>query len=122
MRHLLIEIRSLGFVEVQGRDTGGIYERLSDWLVKNWNVTDRPHQGFILAGSDQLADCCGTFYTYAYELGPLEEHHKLCERSWILGPSLEDTGVPILNDVFKARRKRDQSHTNLGKLRAAAEV
>ena len=54
--HLLIEIRSLGFVEVQGKDTGGIYERLSDWLVKNWNVTDRPDQGFILAGSDQLAD------------------------------------------------------------------
>lgn len=26
--HLLIEIRSLGFVEVQGKDTGGIYKRL----------------------------------------------------------------------------------------------
>ena len=26
--HLLLEIRSLGFVEVQGKDTGGIYKRL----------------------------------------------------------------------------------------------
>ena len=26
--HLLIEIRSLGFVEIQGKDTGGIYKRL----------------------------------------------------------------------------------------------
>lgn len=39
--HLLIEIRSLGFVEVQGKDTGGIYERLGKWLVENWKVEEK---------------------------------------------------------------------------------
>lgn len=30
--HLLIEIRSVGFVEIQGKDTGGIYKRLEAQL------------------------------------------------------------------------------------------
>jgi len=31
----------LGFVEVQGKDTGGIYERLGKWLVENWKVEEK---------------------------------------------------------------------------------
>ena len=36
--HLLIELRNLGFVEVQGKDTGGIYSRLDDWLRREWRA------------------------------------------------------------------------------------
>ena len=30
--------RSLGFVEIQGKDTGGIYHKLEEWLIKNWGA------------------------------------------------------------------------------------
>ena len=39
--HLLLEIRSLGFVEIQGKDTGGIYKRLGEWLVEHWKMEEK---------------------------------------------------------------------------------
>ena len=41
MPHLLVEIRSLGFVEIQGKDTGGIYKRLGEWLVEHWKMEEK---------------------------------------------------------------------------------
>mmetsp|Transcript_75871 Transcript_75871/g.180267 ORF Transcript_75871/g.180267 Transcript_75871/m.180267 type:complete len:1130 (+) Transcript_75871:72-3461(+) len=42
--HLLIELRSLGYVEICGKDTGGIYARLSEWLEKNWGCKPVTHE------------------------------------------------------------------------------
>jgi len=39
--HLLIEIRSLGFVEIQGKDTGGVYGKLDHWFKEHWHLEDK---------------------------------------------------------------------------------
>ena len=41
MPHLLIEIRSLGFVEIQGKDTGGVYGKLDQWFKEHWHLEDK---------------------------------------------------------------------------------
>ena len=43
MPHLLIELRSLGFIEICGKDTGGIYQRLGAWLNKNFGCSPAPY-------------------------------------------------------------------------------
>ena len=41
--HLLVELRSLGFVEIQGKDTGGVYGKLDAWLRTNWGAAPVTH-------------------------------------------------------------------------------
>eukprot|EP00439_Symbiodinium_sp_Y106_P061959 s3343_g9.t1 len=109
--HVLIEIRSLGFVEMQGKNTGGIYERLSDWLAKNWSASET-ELGLLLKASDyQACGCCGHYY--AYGVGQVQEHHRLCDRSWTLGKMGED-GKVTGNPTYKARGTEGEN--NMGKL------
>lgn len=41
--HLLIELRNLGFIEIQGKNTGGIYEKLDEWFRAKWMVAPLEH-------------------------------------------------------------------------------
>ena len=36
--HLLIELRNVGFVELQGKDIGDIYSKLDGWLGRTWGA------------------------------------------------------------------------------------
>eukprot|EP00435_Cladocopium_sp_Y103_P067206 s990_g29.t1 len=38
--HLLVQIRSLGIVEICGKNHGGIFERLGDWLRSSWGLVE----------------------------------------------------------------------------------
>eukprot|EP00913_Durusdinium_trenchii_P003460 g3203.t1 len=38
--HLLVQIRSLGVVEICGKNHGGIFERLGDWLKATWGLVE----------------------------------------------------------------------------------
>ncbi|CAE7459342.1 pme-5, partial [Symbiodinium natans] len=109
--HLLIELRSLGFVEIQGKNTGGIYDKLSNWLKKNWRATDKV-MGLVRKASDeQSCFCCGYYVTYGVD--KLQDHQKLCDRAWQLGEPKEN-GVPSGNNTYKARG--DEGENNMGKL------
>eukprot|EP00434_Breviolum_minutum_P036229 symbB.v1.2.032095.t1/scaffold3754.1/size70833/6 len=110
--HLLIEIRSLGFVEVQGKDTGGIYERLGKWLVENWKVQEKTQDIVELCNEDQDCGCCG--HSTHFDIQDLQEHHRLCEKSWTMGP-LRDNGMASNNSkIYKARGYEGEN--NMGKL------
>jgi len=36
--HIMIELRAVGYIEVNGRDTDGVYELLRTWLSKHWKA------------------------------------------------------------------------------------
>ena len=49
--------RSLGFVEIQGKDTGGIYHKLEEWLIKNWGAKKKDRDLMEVVNPEQE---CGT--------------------------------------------------------------
>ena len=51
--HLLIEIRSLGFVEIQGKDTGGVYGKLDHWFKEHWHLEDKTVDMMETCNEDQ---------------------------------------------------------------------
>ena len=53
--HLLIEIRSLGFVEIQGKDTGGVYGKLDHWFKEHWHLEDKTRDMVETVSQEQ--DC-----------------------------------------------------------------
>ncbi|CAJ1445964.1 unnamed protein product, partial [Effrenium voratum] len=112
--HLLIEIRSLGYVEIQGKDTGGIYQKLDAWLTKHWRAKETTQT--IIAQCEEEATpetcCCG--WEEEYVLGPLEPHHRLCDKSYMLGELDEHVGNVTLNGTYKARGMDGEN--NMGKL------
>eukprot|EP00438_Fugacium_kawagutii_P001714 Skav202856 [mRNA] locus=scaffold2311:209334:211474:+ [translate_table: standard] len=110
--HLLIEIRSLGFVELQGKDTGGIYQRLDQWFKENWKLEDKFLDIQEHANEDQDCLCCG-FSTH-YQLNDLQEHHRLCEKSYTMGPMLSDGTATNSSGLYKARGWEGEN--NMGKL------
>ena len=124
--HLLIEIRSLGFVEIQGKNTGGIYERLDQWLKEHWKVEEKTIDFLEVCNDEAECGCCG--YNTACKLRPMEEHHHLCDKSYTMGPMNKFTGVPQdPHRIYKARgfeRERWESlpisryygENNMGKL------
>mmetsp|Transcript_40343 Transcript_40343/g.94826 ORF Transcript_40343/g.94826 Transcript_40343/m.94826 type:complete len:894 (+) Transcript_40343:102-2783(+) len=109
--HLLIEVRSLGFVEIQGKDTGGIYQKLDQWLRQNWRVEKLEMHVQMLVNSEETCGCCG-FDTH-YGLAQLEDHHRLCDASYTLGKLAVD-GRTISNGIYQARDYEGEN--NMGKL------
>ena len=100
--HLLIEIRSLGFVEIQGKNTGGIYERLDQWLKEHWKVEEKTMEFLEVCKDEAECGCCG--YNTACKLRPMEEHHHLCDKSYTMGPVSQYTGIPEdPHRIYKAR-------------------
>mmetsp|Transcript_56442 Transcript_56442/g.175098 ORF Transcript_56442/g.175098 Transcript_56442/m.175098 type:complete len:880 (-) Transcript_56442:72-2711(-) len=109
--HLLIEIRSFGFLELQGKNTGGIYEKLDQWFKRNWRLQDHMHGLRSVAPDHQDCGCCG--YTARLELLEIQDHHRLCDRSWTFGP-MGSEGCPSGNGVYKCRGSEGEN--NMGKL------
>mmetsp|Transcript_53912 Transcript_53912/g.128407 ORF Transcript_53912/g.128407 Transcript_53912/m.128407 type:complete len:891 (+) Transcript_53912:55-2727(+) len=109
--HLLIEVRSLGFVEIQGKDTGGIYQKLDQWLQQNWRAETLDMHLQQHVNAQEHCWCCG-FGTH-YELEPLPDHHRLCDASYTLGKMMPD-GKPAANGIYQARGS--QGENNMGKL------
>lgn len=108
--HLLVEVRSLGFVELQGKNTGGIYEKLGAWLRNTWGaeVLDKDLQEKV--SKDKL--CCIGHYP-VWEVGPVEDHNRLSDMSYRLG-AMTSTGEIVGNRVYKSRGTMGEN--NMGKL------
>ena len=108
--HLLIEIRSLGFVELQGKDTGGIYGRLDHWLKEHWKVLDKT---LDFVEVRKPPGCCSD-WSIELAIGELQEHHKLCDKSYTMGP-LNQKGIPLNpHGIYKSRGVDGEN--NMGKL------
>lgn len=51
-KHLLVELREAGYIEVCGEDPGNIYETFTDWLKQKWNSTEATS----VAGQEAFCD------------------------------------------------------------------
>lgn len=110
--HLLIEIRSLGFVEIQGKDTGGVYGKLDHWFKEHWHLEDKTVDMMETCNAEQDCGCCG--FSSTYTMMELQEHHKLCEKSYSMG-YVTIYGVGSNNhNLYKARGSEGEN--NMGKL------
>ncbi|CAJ1409321.1 unnamed protein product [Effrenium voratum] len=109
--HLLVQIRSLGIVEICGKNHGGIFERLGDWLRNSW--------GLVEHSSDIRPDVyvpCNPFEAAKLRLSvrPVYEWGRLCDRSFAVGPTTPQGQVLGAQRLMKTRGSDGES--NLGKL------
>ncbi|OLP89094.1 Poly(ADP-ribose) polymerase pme-5 [Symbiodinium microadriaticum] len=117
--HLLLEIRSMGFVEIQGKDTGGIYQRLDQWLKEHWKMQEKQEDLIQVCKEEADCGCCG--YSTTTKVCKMEEHHRLCDKSYTMGP-MRPSGIPARrHEVYKARDDGESfdcldRENNMGKL------
>ena len=112
MSHLLIVLKSMGFVEIQGKDSGGIYQKLDQWLCNNWHVKKVERSWTRVADDDP--ECCGCEcwgYASHVELVQTQDHHRLCGMRYSFA-EVQDTGAPTHSDVYRSKDGKN----NLGKL------
>ncbi|CAE7812633.1 Parp14 [Symbiodinium microadriaticum] len=112
--HLLVQIRSLGLVEICGKNHGGIFERLGDWLQRTW--------GLVVHSTDIRPDIyvpCNPLQSpkLRLQVRPIDEWGRLCDRSFAAGPQQADGQVLGANRFLKTRGKDGES--NMGKLTMA---
>lgn len=108
--HLLVELRNQGFVEIHGKDTGGIYQRLDEWLCTQWRCKKRTK-----CLREFVADGEHTGSGVGLQLAELRDHDRLCDAGYILGSYAPDgSGFVIPNGVFKSRGSSGEN--NMGKL------
>jgi hypothetical protein len=106
--HLLIELRSLGYIEVCGKNIGGIYERLSQWLPQTFRC-----QPAALCFQPQAGLQCGCCVQDQNHMLPMQPHHQVCDMNFVCGQQgLDGTVMP--NGVFQARGQEGEN--NMGKL------
>jgi len=96
--HLLIELRSLGFIEVCGKDTGGIFERLRNFFQSPpWNGQNVTQVLKPVATVE--FGCCVQEQKLLQEMKPWDQ---VCDMNFMTG-SLCGDGRVVQNGVYKRR-------------------
>lgn len=118
--HLLVELRSLGYVEICGKDMGGIYGRLEEWMQQTWGCEFMTTE--LRKVPDETAfeaEAVGWEEGFRLRLCPLEDHNRLCDASFHWTPNTPNCrcmpccGLQTVT-VFKARGNNGEN--NMGKL------
>lgn len=109
--HLLIELRSLGYIEVCGKDTGGIYERLRTYLTQNFRCS--PATLCLRSQADLSCGCC---VTQSQAMLPMQDWDKVCDMNLVCGQQSNDGSI-MPNGVFQSRG--NQGENNMGQLTMA---
>ena len=118
--HLLVELRSLGYIEICGKDMGGIYQRLEDWMGKQWGCEFLSTEVRVVADRDSDFGLSGPYFTgMVNRVGPMAEWNRLCDASFDWPPNelvcrcMPMCGKNIVT-VFKLRG--NEGENNMGKL------
>lgn len=106
--HLLIELRSLGYIEVCGKNIGGIYERLGTWLQQNFRC-----QPATMCFQTQADLNCGCCVQDQNRMMPMQPHHQVCDMNMVCGNQMMD-GTVQSNGLYLARG--NEGENNMGKL------
>lgn len=106
--HLLIELRNLGYIEVCGKDIGGIYERLGNWLKQTFRC--QPVQLCLRPEATLQCGCCVQDES---RMLPIQEWDKVCDMNFVCGTQNGDASVTP-NGVFQDRGSEGEN--NMGKL------
>ena len=56
--HAILGTHHYEWARMQGKNTGGIYERLSDWLAKNWSASETDGKGSVTSNFKELEIEC----------------------------------------------------------------
>eukprot|EP00929_Paragymnodinium_shiwhaense_P037862 TRINITY_DN2008_c0_g1_i2.p1 TRINITY_DN2008_c0_g1~~TRINITY_DN2008_c0_g1_i2.p1 ORF type:complete len:961 (+),score=141.05 TRINITY_DN2008_c0_g1_i2:71-2953(+) len=106
--HLLIELRSVGYIEVCGKNIGGIYDRLDEFFRRVFRASD-----VTLVMADCAAEECGCCVSTAQYMKPIEDWERVCDKYYACGQQTAG-GTVIPNGVFCSRG--DEGENNMGKL------
>lgn len=109
--HLLIELRNLGFVEICGKDTGAIYQRLDGWLRNNLGCA--PSTSTLKTAAITVNGCCGPENQRGEQVIPRQPWDEVCDAIYICGTHLTDGNVQG-NGTFIS--SGNQGYNNMGKL------
>eukprot|EP00927_Polykrikos_kofoidii_P066406 TRINITY_DN62006_c0_g1_i1.p1 TRINITY_DN62006_c0_g1~~TRINITY_DN62006_c0_g1_i1.p1 ORF type:complete len:1025 (-),score=129.32 TRINITY_DN62006_c0_g1_i1:206-3280(-) len=122
--HLLVELRSLGYIEICGKDMGGIYSRLEIWMAETWGcqyaqtelktVADKQ----VFRGDDLSMGLRHEGFAKSWVV--LADHDRLCDASHDWAPNTPECkcmpccGGKVIVTAFKHRG--DSGENNMGKL------
>eukprot|EP00933_Yihiella_yeosuensis_P033814 TRINITY_DN27448_c0_g1_i1.p1 TRINITY_DN27448_c0_g1~~TRINITY_DN27448_c0_g1_i1.p1 ORF type:complete len:984 (-),score=175.77 TRINITY_DN27448_c0_g1_i1:70-3021(-) len=106
--HLLIELRSVGFIEICGKDIGGIYGKLDRWFKETFRCQDCTQ---CLVPTAQ--ECCCGQGMEGLAVGPKEPQDEVCDKNYVVGNLLGD-GTVSGAGVFLARGSEGEN--NMGRL------
>ena len=98
-------------MELHGKNLGGIYEKLGQWLHDKWRVTLMTKSLVEVAKDGEDCFCCG--YSSRMQMGDIAEHYRLCDKIWTFG-EMDRDGEPRGNGVYKSRGSEGEN--NMGKL------
>ena len=89
--HLLVELRSLGYIEICGKDMGGIYQRLEDWMGEQWGCEFLSTEVRVVANREDRDNDLGLSGSYSTgmvnRVGPVAEWNRLCDASFDWPPN-----------------------------------
>eukprot|EP00929_Paragymnodinium_shiwhaense_P071280 TRINITY_DN36249_c0_g1_i1.p1 TRINITY_DN36249_c0_g1~~TRINITY_DN36249_c0_g1_i1.p1 ORF type:complete len:969 (-),score=214.02 TRINITY_DN36249_c0_g1_i1:166-3072(-) len=109
--HLLVELRSLGYVEICGKNIGNIYKRLGEWLTKNFGMQPATHalRESVIVNSGYFNNSCSVKFT----MQEAQEWERVCDLNFCCGPQLSN-GMVQSNGLFKTAGTYGEN--NMGKL------
>lgn len=107
--HLLIELRNVGYIEICGKDLGGIYQKLDKFFKGQWRASEATHSMQQVAGEDD----CGCGGQVRYAMGPMEQFDEVCDKRYVTGTQNLD-GRVLGNGVYQSRGSEGEN--NMGKL------
>eukprot|EP00440_Ansanella_granifera_P069279 gb/GFBE01075162.1/.p1 GENE.gb/GFBE01075162.1/~~gb/GFBE01075162.1/.p1 ORF type:complete len:921 (+),score=206.60 gb/GFBE01075162.1/:1-2763(+) len=106
--HLLIELRSLGYIEICGKDIGGIYSKLDNFFKTNFRATET--QVVMRTGAAVECGCC---VQQGYQMLPKEPFDDVCDKNYVCGTQ-NTNGSVTSNGIFGYRGSEGEN--NMGKL------
>eukprot|EP00931_Biecheleriopsis_adriatica_P068054 TRINITY_DN4208_c1_g1_i1.p1 TRINITY_DN4208_c1_g1~~TRINITY_DN4208_c1_g1_i1.p1 ORF type:complete len:1010 (-),score=193.29 TRINITY_DN4208_c1_g1_i1:196-3195(-) len=118
--HLLVELRSLGYVEICGKNIGGVYDRLEKWFAENWGCEFMTTEFKKVKDPNAYEyDAIGAIEGFVIRCVALEDWNRLCDSSFDWQPNeLICKCMPFCGKktvtVFKNRGSSGEN--NMGKL------
>lgn len=80
--------------------------------VQNWKVVEKTKDLMERCREEEDCGCCG--HSIHYTLDDLDEHHRLCDKSYSFGPLLASGKASDPQRIYKARGWEGEN--NMGKL------
>jgi len=106
--HLLIELRNLGYVEICGKDLGGIYGKLDQFLTQSFKAGES--QQVLLPYGDENGCGCGQT---SHRMAPREPFDDVADKRYVLGQEMGNGRVQG-NGIYQSRG--EEGENNMGKL------
>eukprot|EP00931_Biecheleriopsis_adriatica_P116494 TRINITY_DN92132_c0_g1_i1.p1 TRINITY_DN92132_c0_g1~~TRINITY_DN92132_c0_g1_i1.p1 ORF type:complete len:924 (-),score=158.27 TRINITY_DN92132_c0_g1_i1:133-2904(-) len=106
--HLLIELRNLGYIEICGKNIGGIYEKLDEFFRQQFRAQETTH-----VMRKYPTEECGCCIKTGYTMMPKEPFDDVCDKNYVTGQQQMD-GTVSQNGVYLTQG--NEGENNMGML------